>query len=197
MKTALAALGALVAVATYLGCTPSSPPALECNARAETRSYFLTSGCGAGGPVTISTTPGTCALSVDGGYAAQIPSVGSFTGSGADGNFTLENGNWQLSGTVRYAFHPPVDETVYCSAAALDADSGAVPLSCSYQVCADDGEDSACSDDLCTADLYPPGAVPADADDAGLGLGGGDDDDDAAPADAGAATGDASLDGGA
>jgi hypothetical protein len=192
VKTALAALGVVVAVATYLGCTPSSPPALECDTKAESKSYFLTSGCGVGGLVTISTVPGTCALTVDGGYVAQIPSVGAFTGAGADGTFSIENGNWGLSGTVRYAFHPPVDETVNCSASPLDADSGALPLACSDEICSEDGEDSSCEDQLCTADLYPPDAVPTSADDSGsLGLGGDDDDD--ASTDAGR---DASLDGG-
>lgn len=180
-------------MATYLGCTPSSPPALECDAKPETKTYFLTSGCGVGGLVTISTTPGSCALTVDGGYAAQIPSTGAFTGAGADGTFTLENGNWGLEGTVRYAFHPPVDETVNCSAKPLDPTSGALPLDCSDEICSDDGEDSSCEDQLCTADLYPPNAVPV-TDAGGLGLGGDDDDD----SDAGNTTGssDASADGG-
>ena len=168
----LASLGVVVALAVYIGCGASSPPPLDCDTQPETRSYFLDTGCGVGGPVTVTTTPNDCKISVDGGYAAQIPSVGAFTAPGADGEFTLEEGNWQLQGSVRFAFHPPVDETLTCTAGPVDPTTNLQPLNCAASICSDDGEDSSCEEQLCNAFLYPPGSRPPVSDGGGsLGLG--------------------------
>ena len=169
----IAALGIVGGAIAYAGCGSDHPPPLACDTKAETRSYFLNSGCGTGGLLDVSTTVGSCAVSADGGYAAQVPSTGQFVGQGADGQFTLEGGNWELTGTVRIAFHPPMDDAVTCVVKPAASD-GTQAVGCSTTICADDGEDSSCEEQLCNAILFPPDAVPANADDVGGGLGLGD-----------------------
>ncbi len=176
LSNVLAALGIVGGAMAYGGCISDHPPPLECDTKPESKSYFLNSGCGTGGLLDVTTAAGSCAVTADGGYAAQVPSTGQFVGSDSNGEFTLEGGNWELTGTVRLAFHPPMDDAVTCIVKPTASD-GSQEVDCSTTICSDSGEDSSCEEQLCTAILFPPDAVPANADDVhgGLGLGGDDD----------------------